>query len=504
MRAMTWIAAVAAGMTASGGAADWDAIALDGSPVASLSAVSAAAVTPSRVVLAGIREEAGTSRIYLRQCSAGAWMWANGGLPVEDGAAGPVRAPLLVTDGAGGVAVLYTRHDGASGWRVHGLLSDGAMVLPIDDGLPGDAPIPGATVNAIAGTWLSGGEMHVLYTQFDGARMALRGSWWAGGNWQPVNEWGALDLGGDGWTDAPSMARDDADGAVAAYTQETASGRRLFAIRLAGPWLGRTWERFDGGAPLDRPDLGNVNATAVATLAGGRALIAYLQEDGGGVPRLYAVIREGAGWTRVNGGEPLDAAEHGVADLALAAAADGGAMLAYVALDADGAPAGVRALAVRGASAVPMNGGAALEASGGVVAGVDLALAGGTGWLLFEQPAGLVYGRPLAAEAAAAPAAPAAAPVTDGLEARGTVFRPGAGERATLAWSAATAQPVRVTIHAITGEPVATLAEGTHAGRREFAWDGRDAAGRAVAPGVYVVRARGGTFNQSRKLVVVR
>lgn len=44
------------------------------------------------------------------------------------------------------------------------------------------------------------------------------------------------------------------------------------------------------------------------------------------------------------------------------------------------------------------------------------------------------------------------------------------------------------------------FAAGTHA----IAWDGRDAAGRLVAAGVYVVRVRLGALNHTQKLLVLR
>ena len=47
--------------------------------------------------------------------------------------------------------------------------------------------------------------------------------------------------------------------------------------------------------------------------------------------------------------------------------------------------------------------------------------------------------------------------------------------------------PVRLTIHAVSGQPVRTLVDGVQAsGRYQVSWDGRDREGVPVAAGVYL------------------
>ena len=65
--------------------------------------------------------------------------------------------------------------------------------------------------------------------------------------------------------------------------------------------------------------------------------------------------------------------------------------------------------------------------------------------------------------------------------------------------------PATVTIHDARGRHVQTLFEGAlTAGRHTFTWDGRDAAGRSLASGVYWLRARAISHEATRKLTLVR
>jgi uncharacterized repeat protein (TIGR01451 family) len=57
----------------------------------------------------------------------------------------------------------------------------------------------------------------------------------------------------------------------------------------------------------------------------------------------------------------------------------------------------------------------------------------------------------------------------------------------------------------VQGRPVVTLLEKTlEAGRYSPRWDGRDAAGKTVSPGVYFVRLESGEFSTTRKLIRLR
>ncbi|MFN0149270.1 MAG: FlgD immunoglobulin-like domain containing protein [bacterium] len=74
-----------------------------------------------------------------------------------------------------------------------------------------------------------------------------------------------------------------------------------------------------------------------------------------------------------------------------------------------------------------------------------------------------------------------------------------------VAFDIAAPQRIRLAVYAVTGERVRSLFEGrSPAGASEFAWDGNDDLGRAVASGVYLLRAEGERVSASRKVVVTR
>ena len=75
-----------------------------------------------------------------------------------------------------------------------------------------------------------------------------------------------------------------------------------------------------------------------------------------------------------------------------------------------------------------------------------------------------------------------------------------------IAFTLATSSPVRVDVFDLQGRLVKTVAEGLSP-RLEcnrITWDGADAAGQSVSPGVYRVRARAGGHEVSKALVRVR
>ena len=65
---------------------------------------------------------------------------------------------------------------------------------------------------------------------------------------------------------------------------------------------------------------------------------------------------------------------------------------------------------------------------------------------------------------------------------------------------------VTLTIYALTGQKLATVVSGhQQAGHYQVAWDGKDAAGRAVASGLYLYRlAIEGQQKQARRMVLLR
>ena len=65
--------------------------------------------------------------------------------------------------------------------------------------------------------------------------------------------------------------------------------------------------------------------------------------------------------------------------------------------------------------------------------------------------------------------------------------------------------PVRLTIHAVSGQPVRTLVNGVQAsGRYQVSWDGRDREGVPVAVGVYLARLNHPGGRQVRPLLLVK
>lgn len=75
----------------------------------------------------------------------------------------------------------------------------------------------------------------------------------------------------------------------------------------------------------------------------------------------------------------------------------------------------------------------------------------------------------------------------------------------TLRFSLDAAAPVRVEVVDVTGRRVATLQDGDlSAGIHESVWDGRDAAGRPAAGGVYFLRMRAGSVERVLKVVLKR
>jgi hypothetical protein len=74
-----------------------------------------------------------------------------------------------------------------------------------------------------------------------------------------------------------------------------------------------------------------------------------------------------------------------------------------------------------------------------------------------------------------------------------------------LAYALPEAGPAEVEVFDVSGREVRRIADGwLPAGRGEFVWDLRDGSGRAVRTGMYMVRARLGGRDWSRRVLVVR
>jgi hypothetical protein len=80
-------------------------------------------------------------------------------------------------------------------------------------------------------------------------------------------------------------------------------------------------------------------------------------------------------------------------------------------------------------------------------------------------------------------------------------FNPGT----VLKYSLAAGRSVRLSIHAVDGSLVRVLVDGHRsAGEHAAVWDGRDAGGRGVASGPYLVRLVAGTTCQTRGLTLLK
>jgi hypothetical protein len=74
-----------------------------------------------------------------------------------------------------------------------------------------------------------------------------------------------------------------------------------------------------------------------------------------------------------------------------------------------------------------------------------------------------------------------------------------------IGYSLAHDSNVDLRVFDVAGRQVRSLVKGMQvAGEREVAWDGRDSAGRRVAPGVYFYRLRAGDWHSERKLVLIQ
>jgi flagellar hook assembly protein FlgD len=75
----------------------------------------------------------------------------------------------------------------------------------------------------------------------------------------------------------------------------------------------------------------------------------------------------------------------------------------------------------------------------------------------------------------------------------------------TIQFAQPAAGPARITVLDLQGRRLAVLFDGFHqAGRWSVSWDGRDAGGTSVPPGIYFVRAQAGNLAASRKIVLLR
>ena len=78
-------------------------------------------------------------------------------------------------------------------------------------------------------------------------------------------------------------------------------------------------------------------------------------------------------------------------------------------------------------------------------------------------------------------------------------------EHTTIRFTLSRPGDILLGVYDIAGRPVRTLASGSRpGGPQAVAWNGRDAEGDWVAPGIYFYRLEGADFDVTRKLVVIR
>ena len=75
----------------------------------------------------------------------------------------------------------------------------------------------------------------------------------------------------------------------------------------------------------------------------------------------------------------------------------------------------------------------------------------------------------------------------------------------SIVYHMASAGQMELSIYNTAGQRVRTLVQGWQpAGTREVAWDGRDAVGRPMASGVYMIRMVSGDYQSVRRMALIR
>jgi len=74
----------------------------------------------------------------------------------------------------------------------------------------------------------------------------------------------------------------------------------------------------------------------------------------------------------------------------------------------------------------------------------------------------------------------------------------------TIGFELPRGERVRLEVFDLQGRRMRSLADATYAaGRWSVEWDGRDAVGNRVAPGIYLYRMEAGAFRAQRKMAVM-
>ena len=75
----------------------------------------------------------------------------------------------------------------------------------------------------------------------------------------------------------------------------------------------------------------------------------------------------------------------------------------------------------------------------------------------------------------------------------------------TIRYDVPEASDVRIVVYSTLGQEVRTLiADQREAGRHQVVWNGRDALGRQVATGVYLIRMNAGSFSRVQRVMLLK
>ena len=75
----------------------------------------------------------------------------------------------------------------------------------------------------------------------------------------------------------------------------------------------------------------------------------------------------------------------------------------------------------------------------------------------------------------------------------------------TIPYAVGTQGPVTVRLYDISGQLIRELVNQVHAaGQYRVSWDGRDSGGSAASSGVYLVRLASGSYNETKKIMLMK
>jgi len=446
----------------------------------------------------------GSYRIYALLPGVSAPVLADEGIQIDH------RRPMLVPDGSGNAALIYSRFTG-SAWHIFARRLENGVFTDMNGGAPIDS---GDEYNSLvsAGVYMADGSLVVAFLQSNGTRMALRASMYSAGTWITAEHVIPIDDVTRGASSSVALAAMPDGSLVAVYTQNVGGDIRIYAVNFNGTIC----TSLNGGAAIDRDDLVNPTRVSVAARPDGSALVTFLEEDSDGIARVYAASLTGATLTRVNAGAPLDASVKGVASVATAAVDGNRVVVVYGTSDQtpDGneAPT-VKSFLIDGLVVMTENGGAAIH-GGWDGSPAEVAVAGtssGNAVMLFAigtstVPAMMGRGGDFSVAASAVEADSMVATTNSGnVSTVNTVFKPEQGETLKVLTKVGKTQRVKLSLYTLTGGLVRVLEDASVCpGGKTAVWDGRNGQSERVAAGVYLLVAQGDTFRTMNKVVVIR